>query len=145
MDAITTVLIGIVILFFILLVLKNIFNLKKFCVICASITLMWIVLLTLYFLNIFIDRMVIAILMGQASLGIFYLWEKKTKEKFKVFRLPLLLTFIFTIYFILESFSLNSLIFIMVLWLIFLVIYLFRTNKTLYSLANKLIECCKKW
>ena len=88
MDTITTVLIGIVILFFILLVLKNIFNLKKFCAICISITLVWVLLLISYFLNIFIDKTIIAILMGHTSLGIFYLWEKKTKEKFKVFRLP---------------------------------------------------------
>lgn len=145
MDTITTVLIGIVILFFILLVLKNIFNLKKFCAICISITLVWVLLLISYFLNIFIDKTIIAILMGHTSLGIFYLWEKKTKEKFKVFRLPLLLTFIFAIYFILESFSLSSLIFIIALWLIFLLIYLFRTNKKFKTFSTKLIECCKKW
>ena len=132
-------------LFFILLALKNIFNLKKFCVICISITLAWILLLIFYFLNLFTDKTIIAILMGQTSLGIFYLWEKKTKEKLKVFRLPLLLTFILLIYSVLESFSLNSLIFIIALWLIFLLIYLFRTNKKFKTFSTKIIECCKKW
>ena len=145
MDTITEVLIGIVALFFILLALKNIFNLKKICVICVSITLAWIVLLTSYFLNIFTDKTIIAILMGQTSLGIFYLWEKKVREKFKIFRLPLLLTFILLIYSILEIFSLNSLIFIIGLWLFFLIMYIFRTRKSIGKFFNKILECCKKW
>ena len=36
----------------------------------------------LYFLGIFADKIVIAILMGHTSLGIFYIWEKRVKEKF---------------------------------------------------------------
>jgi len=145
MDFITWVLIGITALFFMFLALKNIFNLKKICVICASITLVWVLLLTLYFLNIFADKIIIAILMGQTSLGIFYLWEKKVKKKTKIFGLPLLLTFIFTIYSILESFNFNSLIFMIVLWFFFFIVYLFRTNKKLKTFSTKLIECCKKW
>lgn len=141
MEPITIVLIGITALFFLFLALKTIFNLKKFCTICLSITLTWIMLLGLYFLNIFTDKTIIAILMGQTSLGLFYLWEKKVKKEFLLFRLPLLLTFILAIYSILESFSFNSLYFILVLWFLFFMIYLFKNNK----FANKIIECCKKW
>mgnify|MGYP001557903535 CR=1 FL=1 len=145
MDTITTVLIGIVALFFILLALKNIFNLKKLCVICVSITLAWVVLLTSYFLNLFTDKIIISIIIGHTSLGLFYLLEKKVGEKFKVFRMPLLLTFILAIYSILESFSLNSFIFLVILWFLFFIIYIFRTKKTISNFFNKILECCKKW
>lgn len=145
MDIITIILIGIVVLFFILLALKNIFNIKKICVICVSVSLMWIVLLILYFLKIFNDKIIIAILMGHTSLGIFYIWEKKVRKNALIFRLPLLLTFIFIIYSVLESFKFDSLIFIIALWVLFFIIYLFRTKKSIGKFVNKIIECCKKW
>src|SRR3989344_270246 len=97
------ILLGIIVLFFLLLTIKNIFKIKKFCAICLSISLTWIVLLILYFLDIFADKIIIAILMGHTSLGLYYILENKVKEKFKVFRLPLLLTFIFIIYTLLEQ------------------------------------------
>ena len=145
MDTITLTLIGITLLFFLLLIIKNILSLKKTCVICLSVILAWISLLAFYYLNIFNDKTIIAILMGQTSLGLFYTWEKKTREKFKVFRLPLLLSFIFIIYSVLESFSFNSLVFIMALWVFFFIVYLFRTKKTISSFFNKILECCKRW
>ena len=141
MDTIAVLLSGIVALFFILLALKNIFSLKRLCVICASIILTWILLLTLYSLNIFTDKIIIAILMGHTSLGIYYIFEKKVKKNLLIFRLPLLLTFIFIIYYILESFSLDGFVLTIILWAFFALVYLFKNNKV----AKKIIECCKKW
>jgi|SRR3989344_3563400 len=146
MEIITIVLIGIITLFFILLALKNIFTIKdKFCVICASVTLTWTLLLALYILKIFTDKTIIAILMGQTSIGIFYLLENRVKEKVKLFRLPFLLSLIFIIYLILENFNFNSLIFIIILWAFFFMIYLFRTKKSIGIFFNKILECCKRW
>lgn len=136
---------GITALFFILLILKNIFKWKKFCALCVSVSLTWIVLLILYFLKLFSNKIILAILMGHTSLGLFYLWEKKAGEKFKIFRLPLLLTFIFIIYSLLENFEFNSLLLILGLWIVFFLIYLFRNNRRFNKLTKKLIECCKKW
>ncbi|MEK6841241.1 MAG: hypothetical protein AABX50_01360 [Nanoarchaeota archaeon] len=141
MEPITLVLIGITVLFFMLLAIKSIFNIKKACIICLSITLTWITLLALYFLDIFADKIIIAILMGHTSLGIFYILEKKVKKKFLLFRLPYLLTSILIIYYVLNGFVISSLYFILVLWILFFIVYLLKNNK----LANKIIECCKKW
>lgn len=141
MEQITWILLGIVALFFLILTIKSIFNLKKACAICLSVALTWISLLAFYFLNIFTDKIIIAILMGHTSLGIFYLWEKRVKERTKLFRLPLLLTFIFIVYSLLEKFILNGILFLLALWTFFFIIYLFKNNK----IAKKIIECCKKW
>src|SRR3989304_3633880 len=111
MDLITWIFIGITLLFFLILALKNILNLKKICVICFSITLMWITLLTLYFLDIFTDKIIIAILMGHTSLGLFYILEKKIKKNFLLFRLPYLLTSISLVYFMLNGFITSILYF----------------------------------
>ena len=145
MEFLFYTLLGIIGLFFILLILKNILDLKKLCVLCVSVSLTWIILFILFLTNIFTEKIIIAILMGHTSLGIFYLWEKNVREKFKIFRLPLLLTFIFIIYIILENFEFNSFLIIIELWLIFFLIYLFRNNKKFSAFTKKLIECCRKW
>ncbi len=132
---------GIIALFLILLIIKSIFNIKKICAICLSVTIGWIILLIFYFLGIFTDKIIIAILMGHTSLGIYYILEKKMKKDILIFRLPYLLTSIFIIYTLLENFNINNLFFILALWALFFIIYLFKFNK----LAKKLIECCKKW
>ena len=145
MEFLFYTIIGIIGLFFILLILKNLFNWKKFCALCVSVSLTWIALLILFLTKTFTDKIIIAILMGHTSLGIFYLWEKKVREKFKIFRLPLLLTFIFIIYLVLENFEFNSFLIIIGLWIVFFKIYLFRNNKKFNGVAKKLIECCRKW
>lgn len=145
MEYLFYILAGIIVLFFILLILKNIFSWKKFCTLCVSVSLAWIFLLVLYFLEIFSDKIIMAILMGHTSLGLFYLFEKNAREKFKIFRLPLLLSFIFIIYSIIENFEFNSLILIFGLWIVFFLIYLFRNNKGFSKFADKIIECCRNW
>lgn len=141
MENLFLVLIGITALFFILLILKNLLNWKKFCTLCVAVSLTWIILLILLLTNVFTDKIIIAILMGHTSLGIFYLWEKRVKKRTRLFRLPLLLTFIFIIYSLLEKFILNGILFLLALWTFFLIIYLFKNNK----MAKKIIECCKRW
>ncbi len=145
MELITWILIGISLLFFLMLIVKSLTRNKKFCAICFSVSLTWVTLLILYFLKIFNDKILIAILMGHTSLGLFYLWEKNVREKFKVFRLSLLLTFIFIIYSILEIFSFSSLIFLIILWFLFFIIYIFRTKKNMRNFFNKILECCRNW
>ncbi len=144
MELITLILMGIAGLFLILLLVKSIIK-REFCVLCVSVALSWITLLILYYNNLFANKTIIAILMGMTALGVYYLIEKKIKRESTIFRLPFLLTLVFIIYTALESFSLNSLIFLAVLWFVFILIYLFRHNTGFNKFTNKLIECCKKW
>ena len=141
MESISWILIGVTALFFLLLIIRSVFSIKKGCAICLSVTLTWIALLTLYFLNIFSDKIIIAILMGHTSLGIYYLFEKKVKRRFLLFRLPYLLTSILAIYSIFNGFYINSLMILAIIWVFFTLTYLFKFNK----FATKLIECCKRW
>ncbi|MCR4327730.1 MAG: hypothetical protein NUV46_04070 [Nanoarchaeota archaeon] len=138
---------GILLLFFVLLGIKEFFSekfKKKFCVICASVTLTWIILLALNLYGLFDDKILLGILMGHTSLGLFYIFESNASEKVKVFRLPLLLTFISIIYFILSGFEKISFFILIGLWFIFSVIFIF-SNKKSKSFVNKLIECCRNW
>ena len=149
METITIIILTISILFFILLGVKELFSKKiknKICIICLSITLTWMTLLVLLYLNILNNKIIIALLLGQTTLGIFYFIEKKVKEKLKIFRLPFLLTLIIIAYSLIElTLSLSVLSLIITLWTIFILIYLFQNNRKANSFVNKLIECCKKW
>jgi len=149
METITIIILTITILFFVFLGVKEILQertKKKLCVICLSITLTWMTLLVLLYLNILNNKIIIALLLGQTTLGIFYFIEKKVKEKLKIFRLPFLLTLIIIAYSLIElTLSLSVLSLIITLWTIFILIYLFQNNRRANSFVNKLIECCKKW
>lgn len=143
------VLILIAVLFFVFLLIRQIFPEKikrRFCVICAAVSVGWITLLILFKLKIFLNFEIIALLMGQTILGIFYLWENKTKEKFKLFRLPFLLSLITIAYFVLISnILIMPLLFLLILWFVFYGIYIFRNKESMGKIFRKILECCKKW
>lgn len=137
-------------LFFIFLIIKNFSKGKlkeNICAICMAVSLTWISLLVLFWLGLFDDKTLIALLMGQSILGVFYLFESLVNENYKIFRFPFLLSLIFfgVIILQLEYAKVNSLIFILVIWVIFFIIYIYRKNKALNSWFNKIIDCCRRW
>ncbi|MBS3157156.1 hypothetical protein J4442_03210 [Candidatus Woesearchaeota archaeon] len=127
--------------------IKSVFKKNKICVICASVFISWVFFLILYWKGKFLDKTIIAILIGESTLGIFYLIENKTKEEFKVFLLPVLLTLILMGYGLIEGFnySQNVLYFLTMIWTLFFIIYSFKDKEKLGKLIRKIIECCKKW
>lgn len=149
MENIFYTLLSIIILFFVILLVKEFFNKKlkdKFCVICTAISLTWIFLLILYWLKLFSNITIIALLMGQTILGIFYVLESKTKDKLKLFRLPFLATLIGLAYFILtQKIDSKTILLLITLWGIFIIIYSYQNNPKLKVFVKKIIECCKKW
>ena len=117
---------------------------NNFCVICASISLTWLVLLSLYLINLFDNILVISLLMGMSLTGIYYLAERKIgkiNEKFKIFRLPFILTLIIIAYYVLTFENIfNNLLVIGGLWILFVLIYFYNNAKFI----KKLLECCKE-
>src|SRR3989344_6478503 len=142
-----SVLLLITVLFFIFLLIKPIFKKNKICVICASVFISWLVILILFWKGKFLNKTILAILIGESTLGIFYLIEDKVKEELKLFGLPFLLTLILMGYTLIEGFNYSSkvLYFLIVLWGLLFIVYLFRDKGKLGDIARKLVECCKKW
>ena len=141
--------IGIIVLFFIFLIAKG-FSKKfkdKFCAICAAVSVTWICLLVLYWLGIFENKVIIALLMGQSILGVYYIAEKKAKQELQVFRLPFLLTLIAFGYSLLTvpGDLIMVILLLLALWTFFIFLYLYRNNKNMRSFVKKIVECCKKW
>lgn len=141
------VVLGIVGVFFILLSVKGLFKKvfkKDFCVICGAVSLTWVSLLVLNLFGLFSDKVLLGLLMGHTSLGIFYLWEEKAAKKYKVFRLPLLLTLITVFYSVLVGFEIPVYLFLAGLWIVFVLIYSFKNNSGFNVFVNKLVECCRE-
>ena len=147
MGGITLILSGIIGLFFVLLILKSSIRKSKikdnFCVVCASVSLMWIILLSLYLYGLFDNLLIISLLMGMSITGIYYFVERKIgkRSNLKIFRLPFILTLVVFAYYVLTFENIAKSIMVIVgLWLIFSLIYLYNNPK----FAKKLLECCKE-
>lgn len=150
MIGLLNVLIAITILFFIVLILKEIIlkplN-KNVCVLCASVVLTWVGLLILLYLGKFENKVLLALLIGESILGVFYTLESKVANRYKLFRLPFLLTLIVGGYYLLMDIPnlIKVVIYLLSLWAFFIIVYSYRTNEATKGFFNKLVECCKRW
>jgi len=149
MNSLQLALTLIVSLFILFLILKQLLKGKikeEFCVLCTSVSLTWILLLALFWLEKFDDKVLIALLMGQSTLGVFYLVDHKMGDNLKIFRLPFLLTLTVAAYSLINNLEyLDYMIILASLWALFGIIYLYRNNIKVNSLVKKLIECCKNF
>lgn len=146
MNSLQLALMLIISLFILFLILKQLLKGKikeEFCVLCASVSLTWVLLLVLFWLEKFEDKVLIALLMGQSTLGVFYLADHKISDNYKIFRLPFLLTLIVLAYSLMNSLKSLYIIFLAPLWALFWFVYLYRNNSKINSFVQKLVECCK--
>lgn len=146
MEEISLALVLITGFFLVLLVVQSISK-KKFCALCGAVLLTWILLLGLYYTGAFDNTIILALLIGQSTLGIFYLLEQKVAEPLTLFRLPFLVTLLIAAYTMLtRSFPVKELLlFVGALWLLFGGLYSYRRVPALRQLVEKVIACCKKW
>lgn len=133
-------------LFFVLLGVKIVLH-REFCVICASVTVTWLVLLVLFFVGRVNEPLFPAVLMGQSAVGLWYLWQRRVAERFHLFRLPVLLTLTLAVYliFIPQAWTITVLGFLVVVWLVFFGAYMLRHNTAVSRAVKHIIACCKDW
>lgn len=134
------------VLFFVALLVKEVLK-KEFCAICASVSLTWLGLLISYWLRIFDDAIMLALLIGASTVGVFYIIEAKVRKEWTMFRLPFLLTLIAAGYSLVSvpDDLMKIVVFLIILWLFFIVAYLCRNNPKISSAAKRIVECCKRW
>jgi len=137
--------IAISLLFVFFIIFNTIFSKFKVCAICAAVSTTWLSLLVLYFLGIFEDKIIIAILAGQSIVGVYYLMEKKVSERLLVFRLPFLLTLTAFIYLIFSGleYIIGIALLLTFIWAVMALFWLYSSNPKLNKLVNKIVECCR--
>jgi len=145
MINITLVLIGITILFALLIAFRSVFSLKV-CALCGAVSVTWLTLLILFYLDYVIDPVLVALLMGGSVVGSMYLLEQKLPEKYQLFKLPCFLMFVSLAYFVVtKSTSVSVMVLLGVVWLIALLIHVGGRVEKLKIVRRKIIECCKNW
>src|SRR3989338_1322359 len=147
----TLILIAITVLFFVFLIVKNLLTkFKDLCALCGAVSLTWIGLLVLLKLNRIQDTTIIALLMGQSTIGLFYLLQAKGKGKNRIMNLLSL-----PIYLVLTTGGLallalpedikRTLIFLLAVWIIFGGLLMYQTNPYINRITKSIIACCKRW
>jgi len=116
------------------------------CSICIAVSFSWIGLLALRQLGWFNNDIILAILLGQSVVGIYYLWERHARREWLIFRLPMLLTLSLAAW-ILVSTKIDIAIIVVVglIWLFHGLLYYYRTRPKVKSHVDKLIDCCSRW
>jgi hypothetical protein len=146
MNDVVLVLLVITGLFVVFLITKS-FSKWEFCALCASVSVTWLGLLLLHWLGEFNEPLIIAVLMGQSVVGLYYFLEKRTSEALHVFRLPLLLTLTLVALFAIGTpVSLpSSLGLLAILWIALSLLYFYRRSPKTKIVVDRIIACCKDW
>lgn len=146
MSATVMVLLTIVGLFTAFLIMKSVTR-WKFCVICTSVSTTWIALLLLHWLGKFDQPLIIAVLMGQSIVGLYYFLEDRTKEQFHIFRLPLLLTLTLAALVMLgvDTDLVYSASLLAALWAGLSLLFFYRQHPKTRVVVDRIIACCKDW
>lgn len=138
-------LLTITVLFGTLLVVKSISN-AEFCVICASVSGTWLVLLGLLYAGYYGNQLVIAILLGQSIVGAMYRLKGTLPDRLSVFTLPYVLTATAAGYLLLAAEELQYLLALLIsVWLGTVLLYTYRTNEWVESAFDEMIACCRDW
>ena len=149
MDPLTLAYLSIILLFTLAITLKEGLSRKlqkHFCALCIAVSTTWIILLILLAYGLFEDRTIIAILMGQTTLGIFYLAEHYAPPTLLLFRLPFLLTLTLLAYSLLTPLSgLGTVQLLLGLWGTLILITLCKNNAYTHAFIKRILECCKRW
>ena len=127
-----------------LLILKKIAKIRL-CAMCSAVALTWAGLLVLLWLDQFDNTALVALLIGQSVLGVYYLAEKRLPEKLMIFRLPGWMTLTFVAYIAIAGLELWPLAVIAPAWLIAGFLYAYSANPKLKGTVDHIIACCRDW
>ena len=117
---------------------------KSFCVICAAVASVWLVLLYLYKYSDFNDPILLGLLVGQSVTGIFYLALRKLPKALRIFSLPFLLTLTAIAYWAIAGDVLMPVfVLLAVLWVGAWVIFTSRHDPGKKRIADIFSECCE--
>ncbi|MDP4038723.1 MAG: hypothetical protein Q8P54_02025 [bacterium] len=136
-------LISIALLFSLLVLIKDKIS-RSYCAICLAVSLTWIGLFVLYLGGIFKDRTLLALLMGESITGIYYLFEKRSKKEFLIFRLPFLLTLTLLFYALFQPVSFWAILLLAIVWLVFIVIFKLKNTSKGRKIVYKFTNCCDR-
>ena len=137
---------GIIGLFYIGSFVKIFIKLNRACMICLAVSLSWIILLALRYFDIFSDQLILGILLGESVVGGYYLWERRVKEEWLIFRLPVLLSLTFAAYIALSQRVDTAVLALLAgVWLLHSFLYFYRRHPGIKTAFDRIVTCCSRW
>ncbi len=117
---------------------------KRFCVLCASVSLTWLSFLIFYWTDNFHDQVLLSLLMGQSVTGLYYFVEKRVPKSLKIFTLPFFLSLTAGAYMLIKTELVMAAFGILLgLWILAWLIFAYRADPGKRNLANTVMECCE--
>jgi len=147
MNALNIFVIAATVIFALAILIQSLTKLK-FCAICVTVSSSWIILLLMYFLtNLITNPIIIAVLMGESVIGLYYLLEKKVPTTWQLFRWPYIVTMTTAVCVILglREKIMSTIILVSIIWIIYLLIYFLRNYPIIKKIIQRLIACCRDW
>lgn len=146
MSTLPLLIISMTMLFIVILIVQSITRLK-FCAVCVVVSTTWLVLLVFQLFGYDIDARLIAVLMGESVVGLYFLLEKRAPESWHMFRWPYIMTGTALVYVIvgMRQEIWRALGVLIILWIVFGAIAIFRQYPTLKKIAERIIACCRDW
>lgn len=132
-------------LFVVFLSVKSLTDLE-ICAICASVSGTWVPLLVLYHGGYYGNETVIALLIGQSVVGVFYLLKGNLPDRYNVYSLPFLLTGTVFGYLLLEpellEYSIGA---VVALWTVASLLFVYREDDRVRTVFDEIVACCRDW
>ena len=139
------VFVSIVLLFGVFLAIKKSSTIS-ICAICLAVSVTWVWLFITQKAMLIDEPALLAILMGESALGVYYLVDERVAKHFTIFRLPFLLTLTLMVYTAVTlTVQIPTYIFVGSVWIVFLFIYMYRYNDHVNQIIKSLADCCGKW
>lgn len=140
-----TALLAIAILFVVFLAIKHVVEIE-FCALCAAVSGTWIPLLMLYHAGYYANETIIALLIGQSIVGLFYAIKSSIPDRFNVYVLPGLLTATVGGYTVLRPEPLAyPIVVLVVTWALATIAFVYRRDERFRTAFDQLVDCCKDW
>ncbi|MBI2592313.1 hypothetical protein HYW36_02435 [Candidatus Saccharibacteria bacterium] len=137
------VFLAISLIFIFSLVFKNLSK-KPFCSLCVAVASTWLALLVLYKIGRFGNQVLLGLLVGQSTTGIFYLAYRRLPQALRIFSLPFFLSLTAIFYgLITGEIQLSVFILLVVLWTSAWVVFTYRSDPGKKKIATILAECCE--
>ncbi len=125
------------------LIIKHLLK-RRFCVICASVSLSWLSFLIFYWTDSFHDTILLSLLIGQSIAGLYYFVEKRVPKTLRIFSLPFFLSLTAGFYMLIKTeLILPAFGLLLGLWLVAWLVFAYRNDPGKQVLAKVAMECCE--
>lgn len=132
-------------LFLLLVTIRSVSD-RTFCVLCVSVSGTWLFLLGLFFIGRYEEPIIIALLIGQSIVGVYYRLQATLPDRFEIFTLPYILTATVGGYLLLSTANWSTILIALgIVWLVASLGYYYRENQTLRTYFDAVIACCRDW